>query len=69
MANDERIVVSYEKAREKFPGKLLSSKKYTFPPKKEKKDQTISLQSWLGPAFLRGLYPLDVSLLPCNKNK
>lgn len=71
-ANDERIVVSYEEAREKFPGKFLPSQKRTFLLKnnnKKRLDQTISPQSWLGPAFLRGPHPLDVSLLPCNKNK
>lgn len=33
-ANDERIVVSYEKAREKFPAEFLPSQKCTFPLKK-----------------------------------
>lgn len=72
-----------KKAREKFPGKLLPSQKCSFPLKKKpnphntnqtklKKKrlyQTISSQSWLGPAFLRGPHPLDVSLFPCNENK
>lgn len=31
MANDGRIVASYEKVREKFPGKFMSSQKYSVP--------------------------------------
>lgn len=31
MVNDGKIVVSYEKVREKFPGKSLSSQKCTVP--------------------------------------